>query len=222
MSFADVSVDLEWTTPFQRALVETLRVRPPRRGRLVRRARGARRTARSGSCRGSARARRIASRSSSRATVSSPRTASAATDRPASRSSDGCLRSRASGCDHVGGRPRGARDDRTAARVRPARRALRALPRGREPASARSAESGRCTSTSGAVRRRAARFALLRESGLRTEIRTYRRRAFDTATRYQLHLEGTEAALARAERRPESSIAGTAPLDAAATPRRRA
>ena len=46
---------------------------------------------------------------------------------------------------------------------------------------------------SGAAARRG--FALLRESGLRTEIRTYRRRAFDTATRYQLHLEGTEAAL---------------------------
>ncbi|HYI74473.1 MAG TPA: DNA-binding protein WhiA [Gaiellaceae bacterium] len=46
---------------------------------------------------------------------------------------------------------------------------------------------------SGAAARRS--FALLRESGLRGEIRTYRRQAFDTATRYQLHLEGTEAAL---------------------------
>ena len=46
---------------------------------------------------------------------------------------------------------------------------------------------------SGAAARRS--FALLRESGLRSEIRTYRRQAFDTATRYQLHLEGTEAAL---------------------------
>jgi len=41
---------------------------------------------------------------------------------------------------------------------------------------------------SGAAARRA--FALLRESGLRSEIRTYRRRAFDRATRYQLHLSG--------------------------------
>jgi DNA-binding protein WhiA len=46
---------------------------------------------------------------------------------------------------------------------------------------------------SGAAARRA--FALLRESGIRSEIRTYRRRAFDTATRYQLHVEGTESAL---------------------------
>jgi cell division protein WhiA len=46
---------------------------------------------------------------------------------------------------------------------------------------------------SGAAARRA--FALLRESGIRSEIRTYRRRAFDTATRYQLHVEGTEEAL---------------------------
>jgi cell division protein WhiA len=46
---------------------------------------------------------------------------------------------------------------------------------------------------SGAAARRA--FALLRDSGIRSEIRTYRRRAFDTATRYQLHVEGTEEAL---------------------------
>jgi DNA-binding protein WhiA len=46
---------------------------------------------------------------------------------------------------------------------------------------------------SGAAARRA--FALMRDSGIRSEIRTYRRRAFDTATRYQLHVDGTEAAL---------------------------
>jgi cell division protein WhiA len=46
---------------------------------------------------------------------------------------------------------------------------------------------------SGAAARRA--FALLRESGIRSEIRTYRRRAFDTATRYQLHVFGDADAL---------------------------
>jgi cell division protein WhiA len=46
---------------------------------------------------------------------------------------------------------------------------------------------------SGAVARRA--FALLRDDGIRSEIRTYRRRAFDQATRYQLHLEGGDEAL---------------------------
>jgi len=46
---------------------------------------------------------------------------------------------------------------------------------------------------SGASARRA--FALLRDSGIRSEIRTYRRRAFDTATRYQLHVEGGDDAL---------------------------
>ena len=46
---------------------------------------------------------------------------------------------------------------------------------------------------SGAAARRA--FALLRETGIRSEIRTYRRRAFDTATRYQLYVDGTDAAL---------------------------
>jgi cell division protein WhiA len=42
---------------------------------------------------------------------------------------------------------------------------------------------------SGAAARRA--FSLLREDGIRSEIRTYRRRAFDRATRYQIHVEGT-------------------------------
>jgi hypothetical protein len=46
---------------------------------------------------------------------------------------------------------------------------------------------------SGAAARRA--FALLRDQGIRCEIRTYRRRAFDRATRYQLHVEGGEEAL---------------------------
>jgi DNA-binding protein WhiA len=46
---------------------------------------------------------------------------------------------------------------------------------------------------SGAAARRA--FALLREEGIATDIRTYRRRAFDRATRYQLHVEGNAHAL---------------------------
>jgi cell division protein WhiA len=47
--------------------------------------------------------------------------------------------------------------------------------------------------SSAAVARRA--FSLLREFGVESEIRTYRRRAFDRATRYQLHLDGTNRAL---------------------------
>jgi DNA-binding protein WhiA len=46
---------------------------------------------------------------------------------------------------------------------------------------------------SGAAARRA--FALLLEEGIRSEIRTYRRRAFDRATRYQLHVDGDTRAL---------------------------
>jgi DNA-binding protein WhiA len=42
------------------------------------------------------------------------------------------------------------------------------------------------------VARRA--FALLRALGVRSEIRTYQRRAFDKAMRYQLHVEGSEGA----------------------------
>jgi DNA-binding protein WhiA len=39
-------------------------------------------------------------------------------------------------------------------------------------------------------------FALLRDLGVRSEIRTYRRRSFDKATRYQLHVEVDTRALA--------------------------
>jgi DNA-binding protein WhiA len=39
-------------------------------------------------------------------------------------------------------------------------------------------------------------FALLRDLGVRSEIRTYRRQAFDRATRYQLHVTVDERALA--------------------------
>lgn len=46
---------------------------------------------------------------------------------------------------------------------------------------------------SGAAARRA--FALLRDEEIRSEIRTYRRRAFDRAARYQLHVDGDAHAL---------------------------
>jgi DNA-binding protein WhiA len=38
-------------------------------------------------------------------------------------------------------------------------------------------------------------FALLRDLGVRSEIRTYKRSSFDQATRYQLHVEADERAL---------------------------
>jgi DNA-binding protein WhiA len=47
--------------------------------------------------------------------------------------------------------------------------------------------------SSSAVARRA--FSLLRSFGVDSEIRTYRRRSFDRATRYQLHVEGTPRAV---------------------------
>jgi DNA-binding protein WhiA len=47
--------------------------------------------------------------------------------------------------------------------------------------------------TSGVARRG---FSLLRELGIHSEIRTYSRRSFDRATRYQLHVTGDEPALA--------------------------
>ena len=48
--------------------------------------------------------------------------------------------------------------------------------------------------SSSAVARRA--FSLLRLFGVDSEIRTYRRRAFDRANRYQLHVDGTPRAVA--------------------------
>jgi DNA-binding protein WhiA len=51
---------------------------------------------------------------------------------------------------------------------------------------------------SSGVARRA--FSLLRTFGVESEIRTYQRRAFDRATRYQLHVEGTELAYATLHR----------------------
>lgn len=48
---------------------------------------------------------------------------------------------------------------------------------------------------SSGVARRA--FSLLRDIGIHSEIRTYRRQAFDRATRYQLHVAGSEGAVAQ-------------------------
>src|SRR5436305_6330104 len=52
--------------------------------------------------------------------------------------------------------------------------------------------------SSSTVARRA--FALLRAFGVTSEIRTYPRRAFDRATRYQLHVEGSDDAYATLHR----------------------
>ena len=62
-----------------------------------------------------------------------------------------------------------------------------------------------------AVARRA--FGLLRAFGVETEIRTYQRHAFDGATRYQLHVPGTDRALAVLHRAGVLS-ASHAPLEA--------
>jgi DNA-binding protein WhiA len=61
-----------------------------------------------------------------------------------------------------------------------------------------------------AIARRA--FALLRDLGVRSEIRTYKRRAFDQATRYQLHVEVDERALEVLREAGVLSAAG-APLE---------
>jgi cell division protein WhiA len=63
---------------------------------------------------------------------------------------------------------------------------------------------------SSAAARRA--FALLRDLGVRSEIRTYRRHAFDRATRYQLHMEVDTGGLA-VLREAGVLSASRAPLD---------
>ena len=60
-------------------------------------------------------------------------------------------------------------------------------------------------------------FALLRELGVTSEIRTYRRRAFDRATRYQLHVDGMPAAL---EALREAGVVGRDGAPLAYPPRR--
>ena len=71
-------------------------------------------------------------------------------------------------------------------------------------------------------------FALLRDLGVRSEIRTYRRRAFDQATRYQLHVDVDapctrraargRRALARRERRSSTRRSASSADRAAAGP----
>lgn len=63
---------------------------------------------------------------------------------------------------------------------------------------------------SSAAARRA--FALLRDLGVRSEIRTYRRHAFDRATRYELHVEVDATALAVLRDAGVLSVTG-APLE---------
>src|SRR6266550_7421255 len=63
---------------------------------------------------------------------------------------------------------------------------------------------------SSAAARRA--FALLRDLGVRSEIRTYRRRAFDRATRYQLHVDLDRSARALLREAGVVNAAG-APLE---------
>jgi cell division protein WhiA len=66
-----------------------------------------------------------------------------------------------------------------------------------------------------AVARRA--FSLLRAFGVASEIRTYRRRAFDRPTRYQLHVAGDERALQVLH---EAGVLGPGPATLSHPPRR--
>src|SRR5918994_357069 len=68
---------------------------------------------------------------------------------------------------------------------------------------------------SNAVARRA--FGILRAFGVEAEIRTYKRRAFDRATRYQVHISGTPRAQ---EVLTEAGILGPALRPAEKPPRR--
>ena len=176
-----------------RALRTRAARRSPRRGRDLRRAGRARRRSRGRACGRRRSARATGSACSCRVTASSPRADSARTARSASRTSAVCSPWRGTKMlsDDL-------RDELAAiaagGRVRPARRAVR--PASTSPAARISAAAAavdvHLDLASSAVARRA--FALLRSFHVESEIRTYQRAAFDKATRYQLHVEGSPTA----------------------------
>jgi hypothetical protein len=117
--------------------------------------------------------------------------ASAATGRPASSTSGDCWRSRTSLSDTL-------RDELAA--ISPERECCRLAElsalfhtAGSIHLRGRGEIALHLDVATNAIARRA--FALLRAFGVESEIRTYRRRAFDRATRYQLHVPGGERAL---------------------------
>ena len=126
-----------------------------------------------------------ASRRSSRATASSPPAGSAASGRSASSTSGACSRSKMSLSDEL-------RDELAAIAPRGAAAGSPSSRRSSTPPGAWHLRGhGELAvhldlASAGAARRA---FTLLRDLGVRSEIRTYRRRAFDRATRYQLHVE---------------------------------
>src|SRR5438093_6382394 len=162
----------------------TARPRPTARWRRSRATRT--RSAPSARC-----ARTTGSRCSCRATASSPRRGSGPTARSAPDTRDVYWSSRVSFSEDVRGE---------LAAIAPARDCDRLAElsalfhfAGRLHLRGRGEVALHLDLASSAVARRA--FALLRSFGVRSEIRTYRRRAFDRETRYQLHVEGGPRAL---------------------------
>ncbi len=141
------------------------------------------------------------------------------------RTSGACWRSRMSLSDEL-------RDE--LASIAPARRCCRSPSSRRSatpqvPGTCTATASSRSTSTSRAPAAARRAFALLRDLGVRSEIRTYPRRAFDRATRYQLHVEvddgpprcsreaGRALGARRAARASRRSASSDAPAAAAPT-----
>src|SRR6266540_366803 len=135
--------------------------------------------------------RETVSRSSCRATESCRRTASAPTDRSAWSTRSGCWPSNVSFSEDL-------RHELAAIAPRNECDRLAELSglfhsAGSVHLKGRGEVSVHVDVADSAVARRA--FSLLRGFGVASEIRTYRRRAFDSATRYQLHVAGNEHAL---------------------------
>ena len=187
------------------------------RGRHLRRAGRARRAIRARPGRPARSARTTASRSSSRAIASSAPAGSAATARSASTTSAGSSGSRP--CRSLTTcAPSSPRSRRRAAAAGWPRSPRSSTRRGASTCTGAARSRSTSTSRTSAVARRT--FTLLRELGIQSEIRTYRRRAFDRATRYQLHVSGDPPALATLA---EAGVldARHAPARAAAQARRR-
>ena len=194
VAFDDVPLDLDWATPFQLAVARRPARGPARRGRQLRRAR---------------RDRGLPGRRPRGRLVLRPQPLHARRPVPPRRRRERARRLRLGRNRHEAppARARGRRAVTTSedvreelARIAPERECDRLAELSALFHSAGSlhlrgkGEWGLHLDLSSAAAARRA-FSLLRAQGIRSQIRTYRRRAFDRATRYQLHVEGTDDAL---------------------------
>ena len=188
--FLDVELDLEGFTPFQRASATRCGVCPSARRSPT--ASSPRSPAiRMPSARRARSAPTTASRSSCRATAWSQRTGSGRTARWASTTSAGSWSSKVSLSDDLRNELAAIAPERDCDRL--AELSGLAHSAGSVHLLGRGEVAVHFDVSSNAVARRV--FGLLRSFGVEAQIRTYRRRAFERSTRYQVHVPGDERAI---------------------------